>query len=666
MAKDTVSARLFGMLLLLTLLITAWCYQPGLYGPFLLDDPGNILRTALNSFEWEEIRAKTDWGNLLDLSRRLTYFSFSLTQWVNGYEPSAFKIQNLLIHLLNGLLIFWLSFNLFALAPNRSRTSARYMALGVMALWLVHPLQVSTVLYAVQRLVLLSSLFTLLALISYIYGRRISRERPLAGILIILGGVSIFGLLGFMSKENAALIPIFIALIEWLFFRFSFQSLREKQLIISFLSFVVVLPILVGFGYLIYRWNSFLGGYAIRDFNLIERLMTQVHVLWLYLKFIFLPIPTQMSLFHDAFPIQRTLDAATIIGASGLSILFVVGITLRTRMPMVGFGILWFFACHLMESTIIPLELVFEHRNYLALWGPAFIVVALVTHQIENYKSTVWRIGLLVVPLFFILSIGTHHRAYLWGDPKTLFASEYVTNPQSPRVLAEQASIAQYEGDTKSAIAYIKQLQQLRPNEAGAFIDEIQYRCMNGHIQNDAFSTAKHLLESRPIKPYTATSLSNLVSAYSQVRCPSLTYDQMYNLTQSAIINDLPKTWRTHLSLLVNHAKVAFLGRITKFTSSNFTELLDTALRTPSDYYQTILDLYSFTLKVSRVDEFLYLANQLPEKHHVTVMAVIGHIRSHEPNKNGVGPYVLPTLRPPAEVTDRLTPENNGVGAKNQ
>ena len=97
--------------------------------------------------------------------------------------------------------------------------------------------------------------------------------------------------------------------------------------------------------------------------------MTQAHVIALYLKLFFVPIPGTMSLFHDNFPITHALDGTTVLLLVGYVAAIVGAFALRQRAPWIGFGILWFFACHLLESTLIPLELVFEHRNYLAILG---------------------------------------------------------------------------------------------------------------------------------------------------------------------------------------------------------------------------------------------------------------------------------------------------------
>ena len=187
---------------------------------------------------------------LLGASRGITRVSFALTQYFGDGSPFWFKYQNLMLHLINGLLVFWLILPARAATrvdieaiPLASSISPAWFALAITALWLLHPLHVSTVLYAVQRLVLLASLFMLAALICYVKGRTLAQTRPVAGATLALIGVGLFGMLGLLSKEIAALLPLLFGLIEWFFFRLRFTSTRERTAMSIVLVLVVVVPV---------------------------------------------------------------------------------------------------------------------------------------------------------------------------------------------------------------------------------------------------------------------------------------------------------------------------------------------------------------------------------------------------------------------------------------
>ncbi|MGB5832388.1 MAG: hypothetical protein WBG92_10415, partial [Thiohalocapsa sp.] len=409
-------------LFLLVLGLATIVYWPGTAGPFLLDDQTNIPQTSISDLNATAIAQPFLSGErLLGASRGITRISFALTQYFSDGSPFWFKYQNLILHLLNGLLVFWLIYLLArqpGLKPSNSAgpgLSPAWIALAITALWLLHPLHVSTVLYAVQRLVLLASLFMLAALICYVKGRTLARTRPVAGAVLVLIGVGLFGLLGLLSKEIAALMPLLIGLIEWFFFGLRFDSARERTAIRIVLLLVVVVPMVAGVLALIPQLQGWWGWHPSRGFSGAERLMTQAHVLAFYLKLFFIPIPGTMSLFHDNFPISHALDGTTLLLIAGYMAAVVGAIALRDRAPWIGFGILWFLTCHLLESTRIPLELVFEHRNYLAILGLCIGLVGASAWVLSRLHAR--RIGPdLLAAVLVILSFNTAVRAKDWSD----------------------------------------------------------------------------------------------------------------------------------------------------------------------------------------------------------------------------------------------------------
>ena len=80
-----------------------------------------------------------------------------------------------------------------------------------------------------------------------------------------------------------------------------------------------------------------------------------------------LPNLAEMGLHHDDFVISKTLLSpwTTLPAIAGLLALAVGALVLRKKHPLITFGIVFFFVAHALESTIIPLEIAFEHRNYL-------------------------------------------------------------------------------------------------------------------------------------------------------------------------------------------------------------------------------------------------------------------------------------------------------------
>ncbi|MCA9014255.1 MAG: hypothetical protein KDA77_02880, partial [Planctomycetaceae bacterium] len=219
-STDEKSGRLTLLIALALLsLLTLLVYLPGIKGPFLLDDLVNLqqlgdgggitdLRTALGFV----------FGNLSGpAGRPVSMLSFLLNARNWPAEVVSFKMTNLLIHVVNGLLIAWLSLLLFRVLKV-SESRAGWSAFAVAACWLLHPLNVSTTLYVVQRMTQLMTLFSLAALIFFVKGRCVLESQPVRAILLMCIGLFPFGLLAVLSKENGALLLLAIAVLEFTLF----------------------------------------------------------------------------------------------------------------------------------------------------------------------------------------------------------------------------------------------------------------------------------------------------------------------------------------------------------------------------------------------------------------------------------------------------------------
>jgi hypothetical protein len=522
--------------LLAGLCLTTLVYWRGLDGPFLLDDVSNLPQTSISAVSWGHLASQFfAYDHPYTGSRGLTRVSFALTQYLNGDSPRAFKYQNLLLHLINGLLVFWLLLLLMSqCSPLQGACPPAWIALSVAAIWLLHPLQVSTVLYAVQRLALLSTLFTLAALICYVKGRQLSIYRPWAGVSVAAIGVCGFTLLGMLSKETASLTPLLIALIELFIFRFTFipRNGPVSSIVPALFVAIFAAPLCIGAVYAASHVNLFyIGG---RDFNTLQRLLTQAHAIALYLKLIFVPIPAEMSLFHDDFPVTRSMDLATLLTVLLYAGAITLAFWLRRSVTWIGFGILWFFSCHALESTILPLELVFEHRNYLALLGPAIIVVVLTFQALNSPKTVRFRAPVLGV-LTILLAFNTAARAMVWGDYELLMRTQYEQHPHSKRVLAGMITLKSHQRNNTEALRYVRELQAVSPIEAAPFLSELTLQCGDSGIDRVLFDKIIYKLQSGVVGPFTSNTLWDLALLEMSGRCPSITSEQMESLIAAAL-----------------------------------------------------------------------------------------------------------------------------------
>jgi len=376
-ARSTTLAA--GLILWLGLALAALLYSFAWSGSFHFDDLANFtgLESVFSQDGFNEDRAERFIfsGHAGPLGRPISLASFLIDGAAWPSAPAAMLYTNSLIHLLNGALLCSVLLALGRLLQWPPRQAALIAAVSS-TLWLLMPLLASSSLMVVQRMTLLSSTFMLLGLWIYLYARGLVDQSPrIAASLMVFGLVS-GTLLGIFSKEQAALLPMLVLVIEFTLLPAPAWSARTWHILWrTFFITALLLPSLLIAAYLVRSVLMADASYAIRDFTLSDRIWTEAVILWDYLRLAFLPQARLLGPFHDDYPIFN-LQALSIVAAAAWGIVIIAAVWLRKRAPLFSFAVFWFLATHLLESTVIPLELYFEHRNYLAIVGPVFALVA--------------------------------------------------------------------------------------------------------------------------------------------------------------------------------------------------------------------------------------------------------------------------------------------------
>lgn len=396
-------------------------YWPGLSGGFIFDDLPNLVHHAtwkLEHVDPQPLIQAMRGGISSDVGRPLALLSFALNHAFTGVNPYWLKLTSLLLHAGNGVLVFLLSRRLLLLVPDGPRPSGTHFAPALLAgAWLLHPLQASTVLYVVQRMEIGAATGTLLALLCYVHAR--TRQLHGSRASAWLAAAVLATLLGLGFKESALLAPGFAFLIEACLLRFASTTpgVRHKGWIRFYaLGFAAAVAVYL---YMILPLSELVARYGSRDFGPGERLLTQAPVLMMYLQQILLPLPDSMAFYYDNFPLSRSLgEPRTLLSASLLLALLGTAAACWRRWPLTSFGIGWFFVAHTLTSNVIPLELAFEHRNYLALLG---ILLALVQPLclLGQRLHADTRISLTLLPVLALACL-CWIQASTWGDPMRL------------------------------------------------------------------------------------------------------------------------------------------------------------------------------------------------------------------------------------------------------
>ncbi|MDO1527792.1 hypothetical protein QMK61_03020 [Fulvimonas sp. R45] len=444
------------------LLVTALVYSPGLSGSWLFDDYPNIVDNQgiqIKSISTASLTRAALSSPSSSFKRPLASLSFAANYFIGGLDPYGWKLFNLLVHLLNGILVFLLARLLLRSAANRSVAQASCTCSGrtdqcglVAALiaggWLLLPINVTAVLYVVQRMESMANLFVLLGLMGYVAGRRRMLHDTgggWRGLVLCMSSLVAATAAGLLAKETAVMLPLYAVLVEWIVFGFTTArpagSRTDWRIAALFLA-VLVFPMLAGLAWLLPALFKPLA-WATRDFTMHTRLLSEARIVVDYIDWTLLPIPHQLSFYHDDFRISSSLLApwTTLACVLALFALAAAVAVLRKRRPLVALGLALFLGCHLLTGTVLPLELIFEHRNYFASFGLLLAVVPLLApanaHPAEAASPLALARNALLGGLLLLWTGETAMTAMAWRNPVSMAESLAARAPDSPR--------AQYE-----------------------------------------------------------------------------------------------------------------------------------------------------------------------------------------------------------------------------
>lgn len=464
-----IERNALGLALFVLGVIVALIYSRGLWGGFALDDGANL--TAILEFVRGErpLLAVVFENGSGVLGRPLSMLSFALDGWLFDGNLAAMKAVNVALHLLCGGVLFLLAQSVWAaFKPDSTPAARRVVALFVTAVWLLHPLHSSTVLYLVQRMTQLSALFTLIGLYAYVRHRQHANP-SLRATLWLLGAVlPVLGLLAVLSKENGALLFALLAVCEIYLFRLAGTPAQRRALLVFF-GITVALPSIAVVAALLLSPDSFLN-YSGRTFTLQERLLTQSRVLLDYLAQIVLPDISRMGVYQDDYVKSVGLFSPPSTFLAIIALALMAGVALAgcfmQRFRSVGFCLAFFFVGHALESTVIALELYFEHRNYLPSVGIVLLLALALDGLLSRPAGAKFRVAVAVI-LCMVLGGLTFLRADIWRSERSLLEYTVVQKPNSVRL---NSTLAMFYAHTGSGDArkYLDRAMRLSPRLAPA------------------------------------------------------------------------------------------------------------------------------------------------------------------------------------------------------
>ena len=467
----------------------------------------------------------------------LLTFLGNYNDWMTNH-PWGFVETTLIWHLLNTSLIFLLVFNLATLS-NKNISQSYFFALLVAVIWSILPIHASANLMPIQRMTHVSAFFMLTTLLGYVYFRThlISQKLPILNLIFAIVWTIIGTVLAVYSKENGAVVVTMLALLELFFLkRITYPAYPKLWKLGVYLALLIV-PLFMLL-YLVKNWAGINHHFEFyRDRSLADHLATQIIILWEYLRQITLPRAALLGPFHDGHAVYDWGMWQPYIAL--LAWITAVFIGWKYKAYRLGkfllFALTWYFAAHQIESSIIPLELYFEHRNYLASLGWVVLIAVLFAEIYKKYQGlSPWHIlgGIYILYLLFNLQQITS----LWGKP--LLAAEMWSNyqPDSPR--AAQMLAAQYkqEGFQEASIRVLNDFAQLHPKNISLEMQVLSETCEKNSSQqniNQLNSLRKNVTQISLPADITV-NIASLGDNIRQKKCTGITLKNYLNFLMVA------------------------------------------------------------------------------------------------------------------------------------
>jgi hypothetical protein len=531
--------------------ICATVFTAGLGGGFLFDDYPNIVDNKLVqpvSPSVSELTAAALSSPSSELKRPLASLSFAADFLANGLDPAAMKMTNIILHGLNGLLVFFLVRLLMHACP-RAGIEERGIVVAALAAtiwWMLAPINLTAVLYIVQRMESLANLFVLAGLIGYVHQRMAMLSRK-ASVFPAIAWIIVPAVLGCLAKETAVLLPLYALCVEAFIFNFRATGKAADRSIVWTFVLLLGLPFIAGSLWVApgildpHTW-------ATRDFTLETRLLSEPRIVLSYASWVLIPLPSLLSFYHDNFVASSSLVTPWTTGASivVLSSLLALAIFVRKRWPLCGLGIALFFAGQTLTGTVLPLELIYEHRNYFASLGLIMAAVeatVTISHLLRSHTSSSRRL-LGYVPAAFVGALAvysasvTMDTAKSWGTPLSLAQELARRAPDSPRAMYELGRAYIIASHYDPASPYVPKardaLEQAAGLPASSILPEQALIFLNSRmgtpIPGRWWLAMQQKLTKRPATVQDESSLITLSTCHAEGACifPSAPLQQLF------------------------------------------------------------------------------------------------------------------------------------------
>jgi tetratricopeptide (TPR) repeat protein len=554
--KSSPAQRLFLEIFFLIFLssLAFLLYSNTFESPFTFDDWSSIEANPsirIENLTWDAIK-KAAFDSKLE-RRPVPYVTLALNYYFHQYELPGYHLVNIIIHLITGILLFYLFKVTFALVRQRQPAgfSDAWLPFAATLIWLVHPLHIQSVTYVIQRMNSLAVMFYILALLLYVRARLASSGWRR---IVLFFACALSAIIAFGCKEIVFTLPVFILLYEWFFLQnMNYAWLKRRMVLLVIMAAVGVFVGLYITGF--EPAAFFKSSYATRDFTLIQRVLTESRVVVLYLSLLIFPHPDRLNFDHD-FPLSSSFidPGTTLLSIVFIVTLFFLALILARKERLLSFCIVWFLGNLVIESSVIGLEIIFEHRTYL----PSVMVVLGAVVLADRFMTWSRVKGALLLLVVVSFSLWTYQRNEVWTDEVALLMDSVAKSPQKARVHANLAYALEKNDENEAALIHYQKALRLKPSRNDK-LDIMYYNYANLLLKMEKFAEAvDYYYKSIELNPNAEANRSNLGYALGKLGRKEEAIEVMQEL-----VGLFPENARAHNDLglfLVQQGKIASAG----------------------------------------------------------------------------------------------------------
>lgn len=483
--------------------------------PFLFDDRAFITDNPKIMIESPGQLGKI--SALLEEDRPVMHLSLALNYYIHRFRLPGYHILNICLHIACGVLVYL--FLLQLLVKTRYHEMRSSIATLAALLFTAHPIQTQTVTYVIQRGTSLATLFYLLSIVLFIHGRE--KKRVTYYVLSLVAGI-----LALLSKQIAVTLPLVILLYDFYFIRDGDMS--RVRSVLPYYLLLLLLPIVLAIAYTqfdLFGWLHI--QYQKRPFSPYQRVLTEFRVVCHYVTLLIFPHPARLNIDHHIpLSLSPWAPPATFFAGAVLAVLVKIGWGLARKRPVISFFIFWFLVNLILESSILGLELIFEHRLYLPSIAFFSLAGLLVFDPASPIKHKVWPVVVIVLALY---GWGTILRNRVWGTELTLWQDAARKSPGKPRVLYNLGHALADQGRYEEALSSYQAAVRHKP-DMSAYYNNLGsvYGKLSRH--QEAHDTYRQGLRLNPDSPRLYNNLGNAYKNLEQYEEAIAAYNKALTL----------------------------------------------------------------------------------------------------------------------------------------